>query len=155
MNLVEYFKLSNISIDLKSKNKSNVLKEMFDLIKNDNNNKIIDDKKCYQDIIKRENLSSTAITNLVAIPHTKTEYVNEIMIAIGLSKEGIEYDNNKVKIIIMFLVPNNKHIEYLRILGMFSRLLAKEEFINKLLSSNSKEDVFNILKEYNEKEEDK
>lgn len=143
-NILKYLKVENINLKLQSKNKNQVIKEMCEFIKNNEN--ILDISKCYDDILKRENIGSTQITEKIAIPHTKTNQVKDFVISLGVSKNGIDYGVEKIKLIILFLVPNDKHIEYLKLLATISRVFVNEKLVDNIINSNSSEDIIDYLK---------
>lgn len=143
-NILKYLKVENINLKLQAKNKNQVIKEMCEFIKHNEN--ILDISKCYDDILKRENIGSTQITEKIAIPHTKTTQVKDFVISLGVSKNGIDYGSEKIKLIILFLVPNDKHIEYLKLLATISRVFVNEKLVDDIINSNSSEEVMNYLK---------
>lgn len=141
--IVKYISLENINLSLQSKTRQNVIKEMFDKIKD--NELIIDKNKCYLDLLKREEIGSTAVTDLIAIPHTKTEYIKDILISLGISNQGIDYGEEKVKLVILLLAPKNKSLDYLKLLGKFSRILSNGAVVNKIINCNDKETILSCI----------
>lgn len=140
--------VESINLDLKSKNKNALLREMF---KSMENSPFIKDKeKVFEDLLNRELIGSTGIGNGIAIPHAKTDYVDDIVISIGILKESIEYesiDEEKVNIVFMFLAPTSLSKEYLTILARISRFSQEEKFRKALLSAKTKEEILEYIKQ--------
>ena len=112
--IADYICLETINLDLKSKNKNSVIRELYDNIKSAG--KIKDEALGYKDVCLREEMGSTGIGKGVALPHAKTKAVDEVVLTLGISKEGVEYgsvDEESVKILFMFLCPEEKTQEYL------------------------------------------
>lgn len=145
-NILKYLKLENINLKLQAKNKNQAIKEMCEIIKNNEN--IINISKCYEDILNRENIGTTQITDKIAIPHTKTDHVKDFVISLGVAKNGIDYGQEKIKLVILFLVPNNRNIEYLKLLATISRIFINENLVDKIIESSDPLEILNYLKEY-------
>ncbi|MFR7765480.1 MAG: PTS sugar transporter subunit IIA, partial [Anaerococcus obesiensis] len=104
-----------------------------------------------KDVLEREKLGVTGIGNFVAIPHGQSDYVNETTIAIGKLNKEIEWeslDNNGVRIVILFVVKNDKNFadEHLKLLSKVASNLANEDILKKLLNADSKEEIKNCFR---------
>ncbi|TSB48199.1 PTS sugar transporter subunit IIA [Alkalicoccobacillus porphyridii] len=99
---------------------------------------------------EREELTSTYMGNMLAIPHgteeAKTE-VKESGISILLYDEAIDWDGNDVRLVIGIAGKGNEHLE---ILSKIAIACSEEENVEKLLQSSSSEDVLNFFSEVNE-----
>ena len=115
-----------------------------------NKGKLQDEKQFFEAILKREKIVSTGIGMGVAIPHAKLEEFNEFFIAIGIQKEGIEWDAvDKLPVKIIFLIggPIDQQTEYLKILSSLTTAIKDEERLKKLLNVKTKEDVISLFSE--------
>lgn len=142
-----YKNIYKINLDLKSKTKNALLKEMFKEIKD--SEYILDKDKAFEDLLDREIIGSTGIGKSVAIPHAKTDSVTKIVMGVGIHKEGIDYesiDEEKVNLVFMFLTPNNMSQEYLTLLARISRFSQDKSFRENLLNASSEEEVIEIIK---------
>jgi len=102
-------------------------------------------------IFERESIMSTSIGLGVAIPHVRLKSVIDMTMAIGISKEGVDYkafDDQKVNIIIMIAAPEGTHREYLRILAKIALLLKNVSIRDSIIDAQSTNDIYNILKDY-------
>lgn len=99
---------------------------------------------------EREGLMSTGIGLGIGVPHLRYKGVKEPCIVIGLQPQGIEdyesMDGEPVKILVLILVGEGQHREYLRILSGVVKALKREEVRKALLSARSPEEVVDILK---------
>ena len=104
--IADYINEETVNLDLKSKVKNMVIKELYGAIKDSDS--IKNKELGLSDIYAREELGSTGIGKGVALPHAKTKAVDELVVTLGISKNGIEYDSldeENVKIFFMFLCP--------------------------------------------------
>lgn len=99
-----------------------------------------------KDVFVRESEGITGIGNHVAIPHGKSDYVKEVGIAIGKTKEMIpweSYDEQPIHYIFLFAVPsdNENAMVHLKLLSELAGKLGNEETMNKLESCNDFADI--------------
>ena len=112
-------------------------------------NLIKNEEQGLNDIFAREEMGSTGIGKKIALPHAKTKAVDELMITFGISRNGIAYnsiDDENVNIFFMFLCPENKTQEYLKVLARISRLIREDRFVESLLKATTNEEVLEIIR---------
>lgn len=142
-----------INLNLESTNKQDVIRE---IAKMHDNTGVLTDYEGYVGALNaREEQSSTALEDGIAIPHAKTEYVKSPALAMGRSAEGIDYDSldgEKSNLFFMIAAPagaNNAHIETL---ARLTQLLLDDEFKAALDNAQTPEEVLDII---NKKEAEK
>jgi len=143
-----------IVINPQVKSKSDLFKGMVDHVYQ--HDYILNKKKFLNALNKREKLSNTELMKEVALPHARTEGVEKLFLTIIILKDGIDYDNpdmGKVKIVFFFGCAENQNKEYLQLLAKSSRLLRDVQFQNKLLACEDKDQVYDLMLEYEDEEE--
>ena len=137
-------------IDLKSRTKNDVLKELFRVI--EQAPEITDGKDLERSIIERENVLTTGIGFEIAIPHVQLRSVKNFVMAIGRCEQGIDFDSldgKPVKLVIMVVSSDEQQRnEFLRVLGKVVLLFKEETFRRKILKARGPEEVMAILKTY-------
>ncbi len=153
MRIVDLINKNSISLNLNSNNKQDVIDELVDLVYKSGN---LNDKNEYKEaILAREELSTTAIGEGVAIPHAKNKSVNKATLAAGISKEGIDYeafDGSLSHLYFMIAAPDGANDTHLEVLSRLSTILMDEEFRKKLINSISIEEFLSLI---DEKEKEK
>ncbi len=135
-----------VCLELKAKNKDEVLRELVEIIGQSEN--ITDKDKCYSALVARENLGSTGIGKGVAIPHAKTEFAEKLTIGFGISREGVDFeslDDKNANIFFVFASPLKDSHTYLKILARISRLIRNEDFRSKLISSKNAAEIIELI----------
>lgn len=135
-----------IQLNLKSKTKDEVLKELVDTIGKSEN--ILDKEKCYEALVARERLGSTGIGKAVAIPHAKTDVVSNLTIGFGISSSGIDFDaldDIKTNVFFVFASPIKDSQTYLKILARISRLIRNENFRNSLINAKTAKEILELI----------
>ena len=98
---------------------------------------------------EREKIMTTGIGFEIAVPHARTKGVNKIAFAIGLSREGIDFDaidSKPVHLIILVAAGETQHLEYLRLLSRIMDLLKKEHSKKKIINADNIEQIIDIIK---------
>ena len=146
-NIADYIKVDTLNLNLESKNKNAVIRELYNNLKK--TNLIKNEEQGINDIFAREEMGSTGIGKKIALPHAKTKAVDELMITFGISRNGIAYnsiDDENVNIFFMFLCPENKTQEYLKVLARISRWIKEDKFRENLLKAKTGEEIVEIIK---------
>src|SRR5687768_2379101 len=89
MKLSEIVSESVIFPELKATTVSGILREFAECICE--TGKFSDPEMLYDRMMQRESQESTGIGNGVAIPHCKVDNLNEVILAIGYSPEGVDF----------------------------------------------------------------
>ena len=97
---------------------------------------------------EREARTSTGIGHGVAIPHTFSEKISEVIAVFGRSHEGIQFDaidNAPVRFIVLFIVPRDSYHLHLRTLAAIAKMLNNGEVRALLGSAESPDEILEIL----------
>ncbi len=92
----------------------------------------------FQEILDRERVSNTALGHDVAIPHARTDQCTEILIAVGRSAKGVDFetkDSQLVRLIFLIGTPKQMVTDYLRVVGNLARLLRQDDVRCRLLEA--------------------
>ena len=101
-----------------------------------------------RDILKREQESTTAIGMNVAIPHAKSEAVNEPVVSVLNNKQGVQWeslDGTPPQIVFLITVPKESSDEHLKILQRLSRALMDDDTRAQLIEAQDTETIYNLL----------
>lgn len=101
------------------------------------------------EILRREELMSTAIGRGIAIPHVRLSSVTDLVVSVGLSQCDIidfqSLDDVPVRLLFMIAAAYNQHAYYLQTLSFFSSKLKSGELRNSLLAAKTPEEVYELL----------
>lgn len=148
MKILDFLCREAIIADLEARGKKEAITELVDLLVKAK--KLKDSQEIVKILMEREQLGSTGIGQGVAIPHGKTEMVNEIIAAFGISKKGIEFDaldGEPVYLIFLLLAPVEAAGTHLKALAKISRLLKDKFFRQNLREAKNPEEVIKIISE--------
>lgn len=147
MQITKMISKNLINLELNTDNKEDALIEMVNLLKKED--KIESEDKFLAKIIEREREGSTGFGRRIAVPHGKSETVNELSLSIGRSKKGIEYhslDGRKVNLVFMVADYPDYSPEYLKLVSTLVSWLRDDEFRNKLLDAENKSEFIKLFR---------
>jgi PTS system nitrogen regulatory IIA component len=108
----------------------------------------LDAAKARDILLEREKLGSTGIGNGVAIPHGKMEELENIVLVVGRSLQGVDFDaldQEPCTIFFLVLAPENVAGTHLRLLAHISRLLKDPDFQESFMEAREREGLFHLL----------
>ncbi len=146
MILTQILQPACVKVPLQGKDKNAVITELVDLL--DANGLLQDRNASLDAVFVREQTRSTGIGSGIAIPHGKCKGVRELVMAIGIAREPIDFesvDDKPVKIIILLVSPMDQTGPHIQALAQISRLMLDERFRQSLEKASSAEDVYDLL----------
>ncbi len=139
-----------ISVEVKSPNKEGVLSELLDILISAKKIEPGQKEELLRVLMEREKLGSTAIGNGIAIPHVKSSLVNGLVAALGISRDGVDFealDGEKVYILFLLISPVDAAGPHLKALARISRLLKDKGFRAELSNVSSKEEALKLIEQ--------
>jgi PTS system nitrogen regulatory IIA component len=140
---------NTITFNLKGKTKEALINELLDMLVSQG--KLLNRNIALKDLLDREQIMSTGILNGIAIPHAKTTAVQELTIAIGIKKSGLDFDSpldDKANIIILVLAPPAKSKSLYNFLLAITTALNDDTLRSKILAAQTPEKVTDLLNQY-------
>ncbi|MBO4287915.1 MAG: PTS sugar transporter subunit IIA [Kiritimatiellae bacterium] len=100
-----------------------------------------------QNALEREAILSTAMENGIAFPHVRGVEGGGLTFALGISKEGIPFDEDGtiVNIIFLITIPSAVSAFYLRLMSMLTETFIKEQHRQALLASENQDQLWKAL----------
>lgn len=151
MKLSDILNTDLIKIPLQNNAKKEIIEEMIELAYK--SGKIKDRNKVLKAVFDREDMMSTGIGNNVAIPHGKSNGVDQLSVALGVSDSDIDFDSldgKPVRLVFLLLSPENSAGPHIKMLSRISRLLNQKNFRKKLISCKTPAETLEIIKEEEE-----
>lgn len=95
----------------------------------------------YNELLARERLDTTCLGNEVALPHARTEHVQQIVMAVGRSDAGVHFENGNQTVRLMFVLgtPKSNPGDYLQVVSALCKILKDAANRKALLEAESPE----------------
>ena len=147
MKITEFLSKDGIKIGMESVEKEDSLKELVGVLAQVKD--IGDHKHIIKALVERENLGSTGIGQGIAIPHGKTDKVNELVAVLGISSKGVNFeslDGELVFIFFLLVAPKETAGPHLKALAQISRLLRDAYFCELLKRCKTSQEAYDLIK---------
>ena len=137
---------SNVLVGLKAQRNFDAIRELASVLEDDGG--VLDHKRFLADLIRREQLASTGIGKGVAVPHAHEDSIERQMLAIGISRQGIEFDapdGAPVHIVALLATPRKHQKQHMELLAALSRLLQHQDVRESLIQAADAAEVVDIF----------
>ena len=146
MILTQILQPTCVKVPLTGTDKEAVITELIDLL--NANDFLADRNMVLESVLLREQTRSTGIGSGIAIPHGKCDGVKELVMAIGIAQQPINFDsidNRPVKIVVLLVSPLDRTGPHIQALARISRLMLDDGFKSRLQDARSAEEVYDLI----------
>jgi len=136
-----------ITLNLTRSDKKGVIEELLNLAMK--TGKVSDRSAALKSVLDREELMSTGLEKGVAVPHAKTSTADGLTMALGVSKEGIDFnsaDGKPSHLFFFLLAPESEAGRNVQVLAQIARLTNDSRFCDSLRQARSPEDALDIIR---------
>jgi len=136
-----------IKVDLESEDKEEAFAELVELLVRAGS--VPDRQAALDALISREQKGTTGIGKGVAIPHGKADGISKLTAALGISKQGIEYDavdDEPVHVIFLVLAKPDNPGPHVQCLAEIARLLQLRGFYDRLAKASSPREALDMIR---------
>lgn len=146
MNLADVIRKDSVIVGLKARDKKGVIDEMVRPLAQANGVRYEDLTRV---LMERERLGSTGIGGGVGIPHGKLRGLENLILGIAISREGVNFDaidGRPTHLFFVLVTPENAIDLHLKLLARISRMLREEKIRSSLLAAATPEEVLDIIR---------
>ena len=146
MRIVDLLKKQSIDLNAAVADKTAAIGHLVDLMEAGGN---LNNKELYKErVLAREAEGSTGIGEGIAIPHAKTEAVNEPGLASMIVRDGVDYeslDDEPAHLFFMIAAPAGGADVHLEVLSRLSRMLMDDDFRDALMQAKTPEEYLSTI----------
>jgi mannitol/fructose-specific phosphotransferase system IIA component (Ntr-type) len=130
---------ARITLSIQSAGRITAIDEVAQLLRGHPD--IIDFQGFYDELLAREHLDTTCLGNELALPHSRTEHVKEIVLAVGRSKKGIFFENANQSVRLLFVLgtPKDNPAGHLMVVSALCKVLKHAENREALMAATTPE----------------
>ncbi len=146
MRLRDMLDESTVKVGLESLDKEECIEEMTDVLVRAG--RVSDRAQVLSAVRTREAEGSTGIGKGVAVPHGKCAGLAGTVLAVGISKNGIEFDSadgRPVKIVFLIAASASEPGKHLQMLAEVVRLIRVPDLCDKLVAATTPKMVLDLL----------
>ena len=143
---------ANIKMGLESSEKEESFAELLEILvaKNPDLNRW----EAMDALIAREEKMSTAVFPFVAVPHALCSSAGDTLVAVGISRQGIEFDSPEpeknpehpvVNVIFEILFEEKDTQTHLDVLRDILQLVSNPDFVKNVLQTKTSQEVYELI----------
>jgi len=147
--LTDLLSPDRIKIPLQSGDKPGVIAELSEFLADgcelDSNGR----EEILRAVLAREEVLSTGIGGGLAIPHGRSEAIDQLVLVAGRTAEPIDFgalDGRPVQIILLLVGPESESDRHIKVLSRIGRLLRSKDVRNDLIAAESSAAFYDVLK---------
>jgi len=133
-------------MNLKGQTKNEIITELVDILNGEG--KLLDREQVLADVFEREATMSTGMDHGIALPHGKTDGITDTTVAVGVKKEGINFesmDGQPSRIFVLIVSPKKAcgiHVQFLAAIGS---ILREEELREAVINAATPQEAVELL----------
>lgn len=136
-----------ISLDIQGRTKPETIQEMAELIIR--SGRVLNRDALVDALMAREKIQTTGIGHGMAIPHATAEGVRGLILSLGISRQGIDYeslDGKPVNLIFMLAGEPRLRTSFLSILSKISRFFRKADFRSEVFQAKTASEILALIR---------
>ncbi|MCL4550070.1 MAG: PTS sugar transporter subunit IIA [Bacteroidetes bacterium] len=146
MKICDFLRADKVLSSMEGTNKTEIIDELINLFKDDERIKNLEEMR--NAVHDREKIMSTGVGKGFAIPHAKTDSVNEIIAAFGRLDKPIDFqalDEQPVNLVFLLVGKESLVGPHIKLLSRISRMMNKDEFRESLANAASAEEIYSLF----------
>ncbi len=146
VSLRDYLSPAAAAVPLEAESKEDAIRELVHQL--DRAGRITDAEQVLNDVMEREATVSTGMEKGLAIPHARTNGVKGMAVAVGLSREGLDFqslDGNPTHLIFLIASSPEDRGPHLQLLAAIAKRMRDKERIAEALSAKDETDLIGVL----------
>lgn len=155
MTISEFLNESTIKLALEARNKTAAIEELVDVLVEEHEISLADRSTVIQAALERERMISTGMEHGVAIPHGAVDCVSDVVAALGISRDGVDFesmDGRPAHLVILLILPKNKYSAGVRTMAGVTRILSSDSLRKGVLAADSPADIMDVIIEEEERQ---
>ena len=148
MKPLKSLRIECIEVESSARDKNGILAEVARLAKKCELLSKYREEEIYESLLAREKIGSTGFGKGIAIPHCSLERLEDFVVGLLLSREGVDFDaidKKPVHAFFFIIGPAARRNEHIQILSSISKLVKTPEAVDRLRNLKNGREVFSQL----------
>ncbi len=128
----EYLFVNNICCNMQAENNVSVLQELLNTLKR--HVPSIDVDKAIRELLAREEIFPTIVTDGLALPHARLPEITEPLVAVAILPDGIPFDTKgtRVKVVVLLLTPLDEPNLHIQLISALANIFLEKSSVDRL-----------------------
>lgn len=150
MNVLDVLDKNLVKVPLMHTDKRSIINELVEVVAKAKGYSAQQFEQILDAVLNRESLGSTGIGNGIAIPHAKTDVVEQVAMVVGVSRFPVDFDSpdgQKSRIFFLVLAPSKQASAHVELLASIARTCTSQVFRRMLEQARDNEEVVRLFME--------
>jgi len=150
VHLADYLDPRLIKVPLAARTKTEAITELVDLISAAGRTR--DRNRLLECVLAREQQRTTAIGRGLAIPHAKCDACGELVVAVGVPAEPLEFDaidRQPVRLVVLLASALAQASLQIQVLARLSRLVLDDAVFRRIITAPTPAELLAVVREAN------
>ncbi|MDD2394704.1 MULTISPECIES: PTS sugar transporter subunit IIA [Sphaerochaeta] len=150
MNVLDVLDKNLVKVPLMHTDKRGIINELVEVVAKAKGYSTQQFEQILDAVLNRESLGSTGIGNGIAIPHAKTDVVEQVAMVVGISRFPVDFDSpdgQKSRIFFLVLAPSKQASAHVELLASIARTCTSQVFRRMLEQARDNEEVVRLFME--------
>ncbi len=137
-----------VKVPLEATSKDEVLRELVDVLTRDGC--VENPDEVLRVVQEREKVLSTGIGHGVALPHGKSDVCADLVIAAGVTRDGVEFDaldEQPVRLVFLLVGPESAAGAHIKALSRISRLVRRRDLRDQLIQASDRASFLALVRD--------
>jgi PTS system fructose-specific IIC component len=139
-----------IILDLQATNKDEAISELIDLAAVSGGVEETPEQ-LLKLVLEREALTSTAVDRGVAIPHTRSNRIEGVVVSLGIHRDGLDFGSlggDLVHLVFLVLSADSSTPAYLSVLGRTARIFRRPQMLQSVLEAEDANQILQYISDH-------
>ena len=150
--LSSFISPASIKVALESTEKEECFAELLEVLVAENPD--LNRREAMTALVAREEKMSTAVFPFVAVPHALCSSAGDTLVAVGISRSGIEFDSPDpkenpehpvVNVVFEILFEEKDTETHLHVLRDILQLVSNPDFVKNVLQAKTSQEVYDLI----------
>lgn len=133
----------NVQLAIDARSREEAVHRVAELLRSDT--RVKDWQEFYRAL--KDGAGKTDLGSGLALPHTRTAAVNDMVMAFGRLVAPVEGDHGPIRFVMVIGIPKTMDAEYLRLVGILMRVFRSDELRTELEQANKPTKVLDIFEQ--------
>ncbi|MBT7598633.1 MAG: PTS sugar transporter subunit IIA [Gemmatimonadetes bacterium] len=150
MRLSDAMSADRIILDLQATNKDEAISELIDLAAVSGGVEETPEQ-LLKLVLEREELTSTAVDRGVAIPHTRSNRIEGVVVSLGIHRDGLDFGSlggDLVHLVFLVLSADSSTPAYLSVLGRTARIFRRPQMLQSVLEAEDANQILQYISDH-------
>jgi Kef-type K+ transport system membrane component KefB/mannitol/fructose-specific phosphotransferase system IIA component (Ntr-type) len=146
-NLLSVVSPDCVALSLHSAAKEDIIAELVDMLSA--RGKLLDRDMVLRDVLEREKMMSTGMEHGIAMPHAKSNGIEDIAVAVGIKQEGVDFgslDGEKSRLFTLVVSPKKTSGPHIRFLAAIAAVLNDAGNREAIIAAATPEEAVKLLR---------